>query len=294
MKMSNTLVRLSSLAIALALVAASVGLFWRDGGQPFAFQTLRGETAQIYGQGLYRYDTVLIAVGFKTGDAVTLALGIPLLVVSLWLYRRGSLRGGILLAGTLAYLLYNYASMAFGAAYNNMFLVYIALTAATLLGFVISVTSFDRQTVPARFSDRLPRRSIAIFLIVSGIALFLIWLLLSIVPALLAGGAPPEVASYTTVITFVVDMAIIAPALAVAGRLLLRREALGYVLAPVLLVFTDVLGISLLAMGIVQQAAGLMSIGQFIGFVISFAILTLFALGFTVVLFRNVSDTVAR
>lgn len=294
MKMSNTLVRLSSLAIALALVAASVGLFWRDGGQPFAFQTLRGETAQIYGQGLYRYDTVLIAVGFKTGDAVTLALGIPLLVVSLWLYRRGSLRGGILLAGTLAYLLYNYASMAFGAAYNNMFLVYIALTAATLLGFVISVTSFDRQTVPARFSDRLPRRSIAIFLIVSGIALFLIWLFLSIVPALLAGGAPPEVASYTTVITFVVDMAIIAPALAVAGRLLLRREALGYVLAPVLLVFTDVLGISLLAMGIVQQAAGLMSIGQFIGFVISFAILTLFALGFTVVLFRNVSDTVAR
>ena len=294
MKTSNTLVWLSSLAIALALVAASVGLFWRDGGQPFAFQTLRGETAQIYGQGLYRYDTVLIAVGFKTGDAVTLALGIPLLVVSLWLYRRGSLRGGILLAGTLAYLLYNYASMAFGAAYNNMFLVYIALTAATLLGFVISVTSFDRQTVPARFSDRLPRRSIAIFLIVSGIALFLIWLLLSIVPALLAGGAPPEVASYTTVITFVVDMAIIAPALAVAGRLLLRREALGYVLAPVLLVFTDVLGISLLAMGIVQQAAGLMSIGQFIGFVISFAILTLFALGFTVVLFRNVSDTVAR
>ena len=76
--------------------------------------------------------------------------------------------------------------------------------------------------------------------------------------------------------------------------MLLRREALGYVLAPVLLVFTDVLGISLLAMGIVQQAAGLMSIGQFIGFVVSFAILTLVALGFTVVLLRNVSDTATR
>lgn len=294
MKTSIALVWLSSLTIVLALVAASVGLFWHDEGQPFAFQTLRGETAQIYGQGLYRYDTVLIAVGFKTSDAVTLVLGVPLLIVSLWLCLRGSVRGGILLAGTLAYLLYNYASMALGAAYNTMFLAYIALTAATLFGVVISITSFDRQTFPARFSDRLPRRGIAVFMIASGIALFLIWLVLSIVPALLAGGVPPEVASYTTVITFVVDMAIIAPALVVAGRLFLRREVLGYVLAPVLLVFTDVLGISLLAMGVVQQAAGLMSIGQFIGFVVSFAILTLFALGFTVVLFRNVSDTVAR
>jgi hypothetical protein len=36
--------------------------------------------------------------------------------------------------------------------------------------------------------------------------------------------------------------------------------------------------------------AGLISMGQFIGFVMSFAILTLFAIAFTLALFRNVSD----
>ena len=274
----------------LALVAAGVGLFWQDGGKASSFTTLRGEIVQIYGQGLYRYDTPLIAVGFKVADAITLVLGIPLLLCSLWLYRRGSVRGGLVLAGTLAYFLYNYGSLALGAAYNNLFLVYIALLAASLGAFAFALASFELQTLPARFPTRVPQRGIAIFLIASGAILFLIWLILSILPGLIEGKAPPEVKSYTTVITFVIDMGIGAPAFIVAGRLLRRREALGYLLASVLLVFADVLGISLLAMGITQQLAALTSIGQFIGFVVSFATLTLFALGFTLVLFRAISD----
>ena len=102
--------------------------------------------------------------------------------------------------------------------------------------------------------------------------------------------APQEVASYTTIITFVVDMGIIAPVLVSAGVLLRRREPLGYLLSSVLLIFIDVLGSSLLVMGIGQQTAGLMNIGQFIGFVASFAILTFFSFGLTVVLFRNSAD----
>jgi hypothetical protein len=122
------------------------------------------------------------------------------------------------------------------------------------------------------------------------VALSFTWLFLSIVPALLARGVPPELASYTTIITYVVDMGIIAPVLVITGVLFRRREPLGYVLASVLLIFIDVLGSSLLLMGIAQQIAGLMNIGQFIGFVVSFAILTFFSLGFTIVLFRNIAE----
>jgi hypothetical protein len=43
------------------------------------------------------------------------------------LYRRGSLRGRLLLIGILTYFLYVYASIAFGAAYNALFLVYVGL-----------------------------------------------------------------------------------------------------------------------------------------------------------------------
>ncbi len=44
MKPSNTVTRLAALIVILALAAAGAGLFWQDGGSPFTFTTLRGET----------------------------------------------------------------------------------------------------------------------------------------------------------------------------------------------------------------------------------------------------------
>jgi len=287
---ANPVIWLCAVIIVLTLIAAGTGLFWEDGGSSFAFSTLRGNTVQIYGHGLYRYDTILIAIGFKTGDAVTLLLGIPTLIFSLFLYRRGSLRGGLLLTGALTYLLYTYGSMAFGAAYNNLFLVYLALLSASLFGLIFALTSFNLKTLAKNFSPRLPHRGMGIYLILSGAILIFIWLALSILPALFTGKVPVEVWSYTTIVTFVVDMAIIAPALIITGYMLLQRAPLGYLLASTLLVFIAILGTNLLVGGTVQMLMGLMGTGQFIGFVVSFAILTLFAIGFTIILFCNFSD----
>lgn len=55
MKVSNTVVRLSPLIAVLALVAADTGLLWQGGDDPYSFTTLRGQTAEIYGQGLYPF-----------------------------------------------------------------------------------------------------------------------------------------------------------------------------------------------------------------------------------------------
>jgi hypothetical protein len=85
-------------------------------------------------------------------------------------------------------------------------------------------------------------------------------------------------------------MGIIAPVLVSAGLLLKRGEPLGYILSSVLLVFIDALGLSLFIMGIAQEVAGLMNIGQFIGFVVSFAILTFVSLKYTFTLFGNLKE----
>jgi hypothetical protein len=193
--------------------------------------------------------------------------------------------------GALAYFLYNYGSIAFGAAYNTLFLVYVALFSASLFGLVLVLTSFDVQGLPTHFTAGLPRRDIGLFLAVSGVILLLQWLVLSIVPALLQGTAPSVVASSTTFITGVVDEGIVAPALIVAGALLLRRTPLGYLLASMMLVFTVALGPNPTAAGIAQLLTGVIGIGQFIGMTLPFAILTLIAIWLTVILFRRFSES---
>jgi hypothetical protein len=290
MKIQPALNWLVPLIALLALVAAGVGLFSQSGSGPFPFTTIRGEVIEIYGQGLYRYDTPLIAVGNRVGDGVLLVLGIPLLIISFVLYQRGSRRGGLLLAGALAYFLYIYVSLAIGAVYNDFFIVYIVILAASLFGLITTLLSFDAQMLPAHFSARLPHRGIGIYLIVSGIILCLVWLVLSIIPALLQGSVPAELKHYTTFITGAIDLGIIAPALVIAGRLILRREPPGYLLAPVLLVFTVVLGTGLTVAGIAQLMAKLVSIGQFIGFTAGFSLLTFFAVWFAIILFRDFSE----
>lgn len=290
MKTFRPVVWLSWLIVALALLAAIVGLFYPTEGKTFFFTPLRGDPVLIYGRGLYRYDTPIAALSFKGADIITLVLAIPLLILGTVYYKRGRLKGGFLLAGVLAYFLYNYGGMAFGAAYNNLFLVYVTLFSASLFAFILVLLSFDVPMLPYHFARSLPRRAISIFLIVSGIILALIWLGLSILPALFLGRVPAEVASYTTFVTGVIDLAIIAPALIVAGGLLLRKVPAGYLLASTMLVFTATLGPNLITGSLWQMLAGVISIGQAIGFSVPFAILTLIAIYFTVVLFRNISD----
>ena len=294
MRISKAVIGLSSLIVVLALIATGVGLFWQDGGSPFSFTTLRGGTATIYGQGLYRYDSLFAAAGYKGQDAVTLVLGIPLLVLCIVLYRRGSLRGGWLLMGMLAYFLYVYASMALGAAYNSLFLVYIALFSASLFAFVLAFTSIDLQTVSARFSTRLPHRAIAIFLFVSGLLTLFVWLE-PLVGVLVRGQPPKLLAASTTIITDVLDLGIIVPALFLSGALVLRRDPRGYQIAFPLFVIIVILLPVIAASTASQLAAGItFTTGEIVGPISGFLVLGLIALAIIVAMLRSIPGTAPR
>lgn len=186
-KVSSVVTGLSALIAVLALIAAGMGLFWQNGGDPFEFSTLRGHTVQIYGQGLYRYDTLFTGAGFRGQDAVALFLGVPLLIVAILAHQRGSLSGHLLLTGVLGYFLYLYASMALGAAYNRMFLLYVAIFSASLYAFILALSSMDLEAMAAQLSVGLPRRGLAGFMVAAGfvvLGLIAVWLLTTLLRGL--------------------------------------------------------------------------------------------------------------
>ncbi len=276
---------LSVLIALLALVAAGAGVFWQTAGQPFTVQTLRGETVTIAGQGLYYYDSVAGAAQERAGDVVTLALGIPLLLVATALYARDSLRGRLLLAGTLGYFLYTYASLSFLTAYNPLFLVYVALFSLSLFAFVLSLLSIDIKALAGQFAPTLPRRGIAALLFVLAGFLTLAWLG-RIIPALLANKPPVGLESYTTLVIQALDLGVIAPTAALAGVLLLRRQPWGYLLASVMLIKGLTMGTAVSAMGVGMVLAGAPPSPVELGV---FPAITLFCLVLSVALLRSVA-----
>ncbi|MCJ7703413.1 MAG: hypothetical protein MUO62_17650, partial [Anaerolineales bacterium] len=176
MKPKTALKWLLPLIFGLAFFAAAAGLLWPGGDQPFAYTSLRGEEVTINARGLYYWDTVSAAAQAQGNDIVTLLVGLPLLAVSSWLALRGSTRGGLVLTGTLGFFLYTYVSMAFMAAYNPLFLVYVALYSLSLFAFILSMMSIDLETLPGRFSTRLPRGWIAALLFLVAAFLLVAWL----------------------------------------------------------------------------------------------------------------------
>lgn len=284
MKMNQPVLKWLVPAIGvLALFAAAMGLFYQTPGEPYPHTNHRGETVMINGHGLYYYDTVSTAAQMQGNDVITLAVGLPLLAVSAWLAFRGSLRGQLLLTGTLGFFLYTYMSMSMLTAYNALFLVYVAAFTLSLYAFILSMLSYDLTTLAGCFSPRLPRGWIAGTLFAVGGFLSLAWLARIVQP--LVQGGTPALENTTTLVIQTMDLGLVAPLAILAGVQLLRRTAWGYLLASVAVLkgLTMALGVS--AMGLNMVLAG---VPDSPAILIPFLVLTALNLVMAVLLLANV------
>lgn len=241
---------LAALTGLLGLLVAGVGLLLGGDADPVAVSSIRGEDVELYGRGLYEFDTVFHGANNRSTDLVTLLFGLPLLAVSLRWVLNGSTRGRLLLLGTLGFFVYGSVGYALGAvAYNDMFLIYVAYFSVSMFAFVATFASL----VPLQRLEvaDLPRRGPGLFMLLSGVMVLAIWLM-DPIGGLVEGGPPRGLDTYTTLFTHAFDMAVIAPAAIVAGVMILKRRWMGYVTAFSLLVLEALL-MPIIALGTIFQ-----------------------------------------
>ena len=290
MKVSWIVVLLATMTALLGGIAAGIGFFRNRAPDAQTFTTLRGDQVELYGRGLYRFDTLFFGAGYKGQDAVVLFLGVPLLILSILLYQRGSLVGHLMLVGLLGYFLYVYSSMAFGAAYNSLFLLYTAVLAVSLFGFIILFNSAIIKLAAFDALSSLPRRALSIFMFVSGGVTLFVWGA-PLVDALVSGSVPARMDSYTTMVTYAIDLAVITPATIISGFMILRGNALGYVMVAPLLTLIVLLAPQIILSTIFQYRAGVpFSTGEIVGPVAGFAVLGTVGLWLLIRLLRSISN----
>jgi hypothetical protein len=241
--------------ILLSMGATIAGIFSREGPGPYEIQSIRGMTVPIHGTGIYQHMSRELAPQGIAQDAVTLLLGVPALLISLFLSRRNSLRGKLCLTGVLGYFMVTYFLYLVMTMYSSLFLVYTALCSFSFYAFILMLHSFRLEQLAASVHPGLPSRWMGGFLILIACAMGLLWLKV-VVPPLVSGTIPVEVEHYTTLVVQGIDLAILLPGTFISGMLLIRRSPLGLLLGPVCLIFLTLLLAALTAKIIVMTLSG--------------------------------------
>jgi hypothetical protein len=157
----------------------------------------------------------------------------------------------------LGYLLYVAVTDTFGTAYGPLFLVHVGLLGLALPAFGLALAAVDGPALAAAVrSTRLPRRSLGVFLLVAGGVTAVVWLA-PLISAAVTGRPPALLGPSTTMVTDALDLAVIVPATIVGGILVLRRRAVGLLLAIPLLVLVIALLPTIALSTVLQVRAGL-------------------------------------
>jgi hypothetical protein len=249
------LTAIAALVAGLATVATAGGILTAFGHAHRNFLSLSGEKVSIQGGGLYAHESVSMAAQGVGMDLVTLLVGVPALLLVSYLAARGSVRGKLLRIGVFWYFTYSYLVILFGVTFNAFFLIYVALFSASLLGLILSILSMDTAGLPAHFSSRFARRTVAWVVMGVSVMFALLWLS-RILPALISGTPPVGLESYTTLSVQAADLGVVIPMSILASLLLLRRQAVGYLLIFPAVLFLATIGLALVAMVIAMAAMG--------------------------------------
>lgn len=200
---------MSRLVTLLLAAQAASGLIWRE---------------------QYR-DVDWIRLTWLGNDIVTLVAVVPLLLWVLPVRSATSPRRSLLLAGALAYSIYNSAFYLLGARLNVFFPLYVLLllvSAITLAGLLMRL---DSEGIALSFAPKTPARSVGAGLILVGGGLAGAWL--GLWAAHIFAGVPTPVELDAFRLVAALDLTLLVPAFIAGGALLARRRPWGFVIATI-------------------------------------------------------------
>ncbi len=247
MKNRKTIVMLISLMILLSAITTITGIISNEEKGLKEMTSVNSQHVELYGRGIYHNMSADVAVQGIAQDYVTLFMGIPLLITGLYLSRKNSLRWRLFLAGTCGYFLVTFLFYTVMAMYNELFLFYITLMGLSFFALSTILLGIDLNKIKRGFSSKTPVKFVGIFLIIQVAMIAMMWLQVIIPPILDGTIYPAALEHYTTLIVQGMDLGLLLPLCVVSAVLFLKKRNLGYMLAPVYLVFLSILMTALLA-----------------------------------------------
>jgi hypothetical protein len=182
-------------------------------------------------------------------------LAVVTLLISGYSYSSGVHRAGLVWLGTLLYLVYAYVVYSMAVHFNELFLVYVAALGLSSYAVIWSVGGLraDNQ----HFTQPPAHRLAGYTSITIGVLFGLLWLS-ELIPATVSGEVPQSVIDAGLWVNpiHVIDLALLLPGFIIAGYLTLQGKASGQFFVGPLLVFSVLMGASIVAAMILMTVEG--------------------------------------
>lgn len=192
------------------------------------------------------YSTQELLETFAPNDAVNLFIGVPILLISLWLAWRKKWFGLLCWPGALFFVFYNYLAYIIALPFDWRFPIHAIMLVLSVAANIGVVRAIDAEAVKRRLEGKVREKLTGGILMGFG-ALFLIRALVTVVGAPAAGSVLP----ISDLAVNISDIAI-SPAMIIGGVQLWRRKAFGYASGLGLLYMASMLFIALIAFFILQ------------------------------------------
>lgn len=214
-----------SLVIVILMIAASIaGLFLPDR--------------------FYPTDDLVLA--FYPNDVINLFIGLPILLISMWLTRRGNLSGLLLWPGALFFVVYNYLIYILAMPLNWLYLADLLLVVLSIYTTIALTASIDSSEVQMKLSGKVFEAVGGGILAGLGM-LFALRVIGVLIPLITSQTPIPNTELALNTADF-----IMTPAWIIGGVMLWRRQPLGYVAGLGLLFQASMLFIGLILVLILQ------------------------------------------
>jgi hypothetical protein len=214
-------------------------------------------TASVLGladRGVYGDETENWATQARGQDIGNLVAVVTLLL-SGFRRHRGSHRAALVWLGTLFYLVYAYVVYSMAVHFNALFLVYVAVLGLSSYAVMFSVNGLRAEN--ASYHEPAARQVAGYTCMAIGVLFGLLWLS-ELVPATLSGEAPQSVIDAGLWVNpiHVIDLAVLLPALIIAGWQTVQGKASGQFFVGPLLTFSVLMGISIVAAMVLMTVKG--------------------------------------
>lgn len=214
-----------SLIVALLITAASLG-------------------GLLFSSSLYPTDE--LRQSFLTNDLVNLLIGLPVLLGSMWLARRGKLVGLLCWPGAHLYIFYNYLAYLVGVPFSLMTLVFAALLMVSGYLMFDLVRKIDREALKTKLAGAVVEKLSGGILILFGAAFF--GLAVGVLSTPSTGQSAPAMSEVGVAIADIT----LSVFLFSGGVLLFRQRPLGYASGLGLLFAASALFISVILVVLLQ------------------------------------------